>query len=565
MSTVPPTGRVSEAEGRVPPSRPGLIAYPRVFVPAAGLLLVFVAITSIWPKAVGDWLTTANTNVVQELGWWYIGLVTSFVFFSIWLAASHMGNVVLGKDGEEPEFALGSWFAMLFAAGMGIGLVFWGAAEPLWHFGNTPPGTAAEDPAEAARSAMDTTFLHWGLHAWAIYVVVGLAVAYAVHRKGRPVSLRWALEPVLGDRVRGFWGDVIDVIAILGTLFGVATSLGLGVTQIGAGLGYLDVIDEPGTWLLIALIIGITAIALVSVVSGVDKGIKWLSNINMVAAAILVVAVMALGPTVFILSDLVTQLGSYVQNFFSLSFNAMPFQEGGKEWLGGWTTFYWGWWMSWAPFVGVFIARISRGRTVREFIFGVLLVPTLVTFVWFSVMGGTALYTQVTGEPERALDDAGNQLGWSGPLEPVRDTALFQLFETMPGAAILSGLAIFLVVIFFVTSSDSGSYVVDMLASGGNPEPPRWSRAFWAALEGAIAAVMLYVGLQAQEVDPSVNPLGALQTMAILLALPFSIVMVLMCVSTAKALLAEERARVRRQRTLLAREVASELERTDSR
>lgn len=220
--------------------------------------------------------------------------------------------------------------------------------------------------------------------------------------------------------------------------------------------------------------------------------------------------------------------------------------------------------MSWAPFVGVFIARISRGRTVREFIFGVLLVPTLMTFVWFSVLGGTALHTQVTGGPERALDDAGNPLGWSGPLEPERDTALFQLFETMPGAAILSGPAIFLIVIF-VTSSDSGSYVVDMLASGGNPEPPRWSRAFWAALEGAIAAVLLYVGLQAQEVDASINPLGALQTMAILLALPFSIVMVLMCVSTAKALLAEERARVLRQRALLAREVATELERTDSR
>lgn len=534
-----------------------LITAPRVFIPAAGLLLLFVAITAVFPEKAGEWIGKANETVVQDLGWWYIAVVTGFVFFSLWIALSHLGNITLGKDGEDPEFGLGSWFAMLFAAGMGIGLVFWGVAEPLNHYATPPPGTLgatdAGTPAQTARTAMDITFLHWGLHAWAIYVVVGLAVAYSVHRKGNPISIRWALQPLLGDRIRGFWGDVIDVIAVLGTLFGVATSLGLGVSQIGAGLGYLDVIDEPSTWLLIGLIIAITAIALVSVVTGVDKGIKWLSNINMVAAVVLMATVLVLGPTVFILSDFVTQIGSYIQNFFQMSFNARPFQEDGASWLGGWTTFYWGWWMSWAPFVGVFIARISRGRTVREFVIGVLLVPTLVTFLWFSVMGGTALYDELFGDGGLIDPEAGVST----------NTALFQMLDLLPGATILSVLAIFLIVVFFVTSSDSGSFVVDMLSSGGDPNPPVWSRAFWATMEGAIAAVLLYVGLQAQKTNPDVDPLGALQTMAILLALPFSFVMVLMAVSTAKALLGERRAWVRRQNKWLAEQVAAELESAD--
>ncbi|GAA1520730.1 BCCT family transporter [Nocardioides humi] len=524
---------------------------PRVFYPAAGLLVLFVVMTAVFPKKVGEVIGDLNTGVVQDLGWWYIAVVSGFVFFALWIAASHMGNVVLGKDGDEPEFSLGSWFAMLFAAGMGIGLVFWGVAEPLNHYSSPPPGAAADTASQAARSAMDTTFLHWGLHAWAIYVVVGLAIAYSVHRRGNPISLRWALEPLLGERIKGFWGDVIDVIAILGTLFGVATSLGLGVSQIGAGLAYLDVIDEPTTWLLIALVIVITSIALTSVVTGVDKGIKWLSNLNMVVAVGLVAAVLVLGPTVFILSDFVTQIGSYIENFFQLSFNARPFQDDGKAWLGGWTTFYWGWWMSWAPFVGVFIARISRGRTVREFVIGVLLVPTLVTFLWFAVMGGTALHEELFGDQTIVDPETGVST----------NTALFQMLDLLPGAAVLSVIALALIVVFFVTSSDSGSFVVDMIASGGDPNPPRWSRALWAALEGLIAAVLLYVGLNAQETDPSVNPLGALQTMAILLALPFSIVMVLLAVATAKALMREERRRRRHQREWLTEQLTKELDR----
>ena len=392
-TTSPPSSQGGAAEPpSTPPTSPGgkqpLMRAPRVFLPAAGLLVVFVALAAIFPDRMSDALSTANTTVVQDLGWFYVAVVTGFVVFSLWAALSPMGDIVLGKDDEDPEFGLGSWFAMLFAAGMGIGLVYWGVAEPLNHFNSPPPGSAAGDAAQTARTAMDTTFLHWGLHAWAIYVVVGLAIAYAVHRKGRPISIRYALEPLFGKRILGFWGDVVDIIAIIGTLFGVATSLGYGVTQVGSGLSFLGVVDEAGTGLLVLLIIGITAIALASVVSGVDKGIKLLSNVNMGVAAVLLALVLLLGPTVFLLSDFVTQIGSYLQNFLRMSFNVRPFQgEDGQAWLSGWTTYYWGWWMSWAPFVGVFIARISRGRTVRQFVMGVLLVPTMVTFLWFSVMG----------------------------------------------------------------------------------------------------------------------------------------------------------------------------------
>ncbi len=538
----------TDGSGRSPGGRRFQITAPRVFIPSAGLIIVFVALTLAMPDRMGEWLGKVNGTVVGDMGWYYVVVVSAFVFFAIWLAASPVGNVVLGKDDDEPEFGLGSWFAMLFAAGMGIGLVFWGVAEPLNHFNAPPPGTV-EAASARADTAFDITYLHWGLHAWAIYVIVGLAVAYAVHRKGRPISIRWALEPLLGaDRVKGRWGDAIDIIAVVGTLFGVATSLGFGVTQVGAGLSYLGVVDvdpetgNPAKWVLLVLIIAITALATVSVATGVDKGIRILSNINMGLAGALLLAVLALGPTVFLLSDFVQSIGSYIQAFFRLSFQTLAFQgDDGKAWLSGWTTFYWGWWISWAPFVGVFIARISRGRTVREFVTGVLLVPTLVTFLWFSVLGGTALYREMFGEA--GLIDPENGVS--------TNSALFQMLDGLPLGTLLSVVAIFLIVVFFVTSSDSGSYVVDMLASGGDPNPPVWSRVMWAILEGLVAAALLLAS--------GATGLGALQTMAILLAAPFSIVMVLMMFSTAKALLHEHRLRERTERKLLADEVAGEI------
>ncbi len=537
---VPPTASTPNGEESTGGSQGAhrLVAAPRVFFPAAGILLLFVAVAVIWPDQLGEALATANTTVVEKLGWWYVAIVTGFVIFSVWIALSPMGSIVLGKDDDEPEFGLRSWFAMLFAAGMGIGLVFWGVAEPLNHYATPPPGSpAGTDPARA-RTAMDTTFLHWGLHAWAIYVVVGLAIAYAVHRKGRPISLRWALEPLLGRRVLGFWGDVIDVVAVVGTLCGVATSLGFGVTQVGAGLDFLGIVDGASNTLLVALIAGITAIALVSVVSGVDKGIKFLSNINLGLAALLLALVLILGPTVFLLSDFVTQVGSYLQNFVNLSFNVRPFQEDGASWMAGWTTYYWGWWMSWAPFVGVFIARISKGRTVREFVAGVLLVPTLVTFLWFSVLGGSALYGEVFGGGGLVADDGSVST----------NTALFQLLDGLPMSTLLSVIAIFLIVVFFVTSSDSGSFVVDMIAEGGNLNPPVWSRVFWASMEGIVAAVLLVAG-----------GLAALQTTAILVAAPFSIIMVLMVIATSKALLAENRVIQRKKRAWMHAQIVDEV------
>ena len=552
MSTTPTRPPAAPLEAEVPVQdglRPGAaVTAPRVFWPAAGIVLTFVALAVLLPERLDSVLGTLNDTVIGDLGWFYVLLVSSCIAFSLWIAFSPMGNVVLGKDDEEPEFGLKSWFAMLFAAGMGIGLVFWGVAEPLNHFASPPPGTA-DGEAAAARAAMDTTFLHWGLHAWGIYVVVGLAVAYAVHRKGRPVSIRWALEPLFGERVKGRLGDVIDVIAIIGTLFGVATSLGFGVSQVSAGLAYLGVVDEASTTLKVLLIAGISLIAIASVVTGVDKGIKWLSNINMGLAGVLLLVVAVLGPTVFILGDFVQQLGSYARNFFELSFRTMSFQgEDGATWLSGWTTFYWGWWMSWAPFVGVFIARISRGRTVREFVTGVLLVPTLVTFLWFSVMGGSAIYREMFAN--------GGLVGEDGAVST--DAALFQFLEGLPASGLLSVLAMILVVVFFVTSSDSGSFVVDMLASGGDPEPPVWSRVFWAVLEGVIAATLLIAGAVTGG-----DGLGALQTMAILLALPFSLVMIGMMVSTAKALLHENWLNQRAERRLLAAEVAGEIARVN--
>ena len=524
------------------------ITAPQVFLPAAGLIVVFVVLTLILPERMGGWLDKVNGTVVGDMGWYYVVVVSTFVFFAAWLALSPVGNVVLGKDDDEPEFGLGSWFAMLFAAGMGIGLVFWGVAEPLNHFDSPPPGTAST-ASTRAETAIDVTFLHWGLHAWAIYVIVGLAVAYAVHRKGRPISIRWSLEPLLGaDRVKGRLGDAIDIIAVVGTLFGVATSLGFGVTQVGAGLTYLGVVDadaetgEPAKWILLTLIIAITALATLSVATGVDKGIKILSNINMGLAAALLLAVLALGPTVFLLSDFVQSIGSYIQAFFRLSFETLAFQgQDGKAWLSGWTTFYWGWWISWAPFVGVFIARISRGRTVREFVAGVLLVPTLVTFLWFSVLGGSALHREMFGEAGLIDPDDGVST----------NSALFQLLDGMPAGTLLSIVAIFLIVVFFVTSSDSGSYVVDMLASGGDPNPPVWSRVMWAILEGLVAAALLLAS--------GATGLGALQTMAILLVAPFSVVMILMMFSMAKALLHEHHIRQVAERKLLADEVAGEI------
>lgn len=500
--------------------------YPRVFYPAAGLILLFVLLAMVFTDGTTAVLKTLQADVIGAFGWYYVLIVAGFVIFALWMGLSRFGDIVLGKDDETPLFRLPVWFAMLFATGMGIGLVYWGAAEPLTHYATPKPGVTG-DPAALAQAAMGQSYLHWGVHAWAIYVVAGLALAYAIHRKGRPVSIRWALEPLLGDRVKGRLGDAVDVVAVLGTVFGVATSLGFGVLQIGAGLGFLNV-AEPGLSLQIGLIVGITAVATLSVASGLGRGMKWLSNGNMVLAGVLALTVLVVGPTLFLLRDYVQSMGYYLQNVIRLTFDTTAFQgDAGLEWQSSWTIFYWGWWISWAPFVGVFIARISRGRTIREFVMGTLLVPTLVTFLWFSVFGGSALYRQIFGD--------GGLIGPDGSVDT--DTVLFQLLGDLPGGPVLTVLAIVLIGVFFVTSADSGSFVVGMLTSGGDPHPAVWNRILWAVLSGLLAIALLISG-----------GLTALQTAAILIALPFSVVMIGMALSTVIALREEHSAILRAER-----------------
>jgi len=529
----PATGRERNDVGTRPvPAKPPVERW--VFWPAAGIVLAFVAVALIAPRATEDAFGAVQGWIVRDFGWYYVIAAAAFVVFAIWIGFSRFGDIVLGQDDEKPEFSTLSWLSLLFAAGMGIGLVFYGVAEPLSHFASPRPGVTGDDDA-LAQQALTQTFLHWGLHAWAIYVVVGLALAYAIHRRSRPVSIRWALEPLLGKRVVGGWGNLIDVLALIGTLFGVATSLGLGVLQIGSGLEYTGVADNT-RGLQIGLIVVVTLIAIGSLLSGVGKGMKILSNINLGLAAVLLVFVLFVGPTQFLLGEFVQSIGQYVQGFVGLAFDTSAFAgKAGQDWQGAWTTFYWGWWMSWAPFVGIFIARISRGRTVRQFVLGVLFVPTLLTFLWFAIMGGTALYDQLHG--------TGDLVGADGSVSV--EQVLFQLLGAMPAGSVLVIGAIILIGVFFVTSADSGALVMGMIATGGQIEPKNWIRVFFAGVTALVAVALLLAG-----------GLNALKTAAITTALPFSIVMVLMCWSTVVAFTRERRAYVRAERRALMTDLA---------
>lgn len=502
---------------------------PAVYWPALGVIVVVAGLAIAFPQSAESVVGAVQDNAVGAFGWYYVLLVAGFVAFALWVGLGRWGDIRLGADDDVAEFGLRPWFSMLFAAGMGIGLVFWGVAEPLSHFANPKPGTTGT-PEGLAQTAMAQTYLHWGIHAWAIYAVIGLALAYSIHRRGRPVSIRWALEPLLGDRVRGRLGDAIDVTAVVGTVFGVATSLGLGVLQISAGLDHIGLLRSTLTVQVVIIVI-VTGLATLSVISGLDRGLKWLSNINVVLAGILLLGLLLLGPTLFLLREFVQSIGVYLANLLPMTFNVSAFAgEAGETWQASWTTFYWGWWISWAPFVGVFIARISRGRTVREFVGGVMLVPTLVTFLWFAVLGGTALHRELFGEGGLVPDEGGI----------VPENALFDLLAGLPGNAVLSVVAIVLVTLFFVTSSDSGSLVVAMLASGGNPGPRVGMRVTWAVLSGLLAIALLVAG-----------GLLALRTAAILIALPFSVVMIGVVVATTRALHGEHERFLRAERRLL--------------
>ncbi len=539
MSATPGARTISKPGGETPPAAGNRTDHPPgsggnhlarwVFWPAAGVIIVFVLFATIFPAAATELFGAIQSNVIRWFGWYYVAAIALFVAFALWIGLGRYGDIKLGKDEDAPEFSVMSWFALLFAAGMGIGLVFFGVAEPLNHFAAPRPGVEGS-PLEIAQQAMTQTYLHWGLHAWAIYVVVGVSIAYAVHRRNRPISIRWALEPLLGrKRVSGGWGNLIDVVALVGTLFGVATSLGLGVLQISSGLEQANIVQAT-TMTQIGLILCIITLTIVSVVSGVGRGMKWLSNTNIVLAALLMLVVLFTGPTLFLLREFVQSLGNYLQNVVGLTFNTLAFSGAeGEAWQAAWTTFYWGWWISWAPFVGIFIARISKGRTVRQFVVGVLLVPTTVGFMWFAVLGGAAIHRELFG--------AGGLIGDDGSVDT--EGALFGLLGSLPGGTILTVGAILLIAIFFITSADSGALVMGMISTGGDVEPKNWLRIFWASAAAAVAIALLLA-----------NGLQAIQTAAILTAVPFSVVIILMCISTAKAFHREHAILMRAQRKL---------------
>jgi len=478
-------------------------------IAVAFLVWGFVSTDSL-ARTSGDTLgwTMANT------GWLFVLTSSSFVVFVIWLALSRYGNITLGRDGEEPEFRTVSWVAMMFSAGMGIGLMFYGVSEPITHLVTPPPGTGAAGNPESTQNAMATTLFHWTLHPWAIYAVVGLAIAYGVYRKGRLQLISAAFEPLLGVHAHGPAGKVIDMLAIFATLFGSAASLGLGALQIRSGLTIVTGWGATGNAVLVGIIAVLTAAFVLSAVSGVAKGIQYLSNINMVLAISLALFVFIVGPTVFILNLIPTSLGSYVKDLSMMAARTAAEGEDANAWLQTWTVFYWAWWLSWTPFVGMFIARISRGRTIRQFVSGVLLVPSLVSLVWFAIFGGAAI----------DLQENGTDIAGAGGIE----TQLFSTLEAYPLATISSVLVMVLVAIFFVSGADAASIVMGSLSERGTLHPSKPTVIFWGCATGAVAAVMLLVG--------GSDALTGLQTITIVAALPFVLVMVGLAVALVKDL-----------------------------
>ena len=468
---------------------------------SAGLILAIVLWGVIAPQSLSSVFDTLLGDITRNFGWLYLWVVLGLLVFNLVLAFSRYGDLKLGAEDDEPEFSVGTWFSMLFAAGMGIGLVFWGVAEPLSHYGTPPPGLAPETP-EAANAAMRYSFFHWGLHPWAVYSIVALAIAFFQFRRGGAALPSTAVQSLPWGFTRAL-GPLVNVLAVIATAFGVAASLGMGALQINSGLHRL--LGVPvGVPSQLAIIAVTTLLFLGSAVSGVGRGIKWLSNINVALAGLLALVVFLIGPTVAIIDTFTSTLGSYVSELVRMSLRMTPFRD--SHWVGDWTIFYWAWWVSWSPFVGLFIARVSRGRTVREFVLGTVLAPSLAAFVWFSVFGGTGLTMEIMQ---------------SAPIaEAVKadvSTALFALFDGLPLSALLSGVATVLVMLFFVTSGDSATLVLGTMSTGGEGDPSARVKIAWGLLISGIAVSLLLAG-----------GLQAVQTATIVFALPFAVVIVLM-------------------------------------
>jgi len=485
-----------------------------VFFIAGVLAIAFVVWGALQPAQLADISQRLLDNLIHNAGWGLVLAASAFVVISLWLAFSKYGDITLGRDDEGPEFNTISWISMLFATGMGIGLMFFGVAEPLGHFTTPPPGTGAPE----AATALATTLFHWTLHPWAIYAVVGLAIAYGTYRRGRRQLISAAFIPLIGEKAaNGPVGKLIDVLAIFATLFGSATSLGLGALQIAGGFQELGWVTTLSSGLLVGIIVALMIAFVVSAVSGVARGIQWLSNINMGMAALILLFLLVVGPTVYILDMIPTSLGAYLQDFFTMSGRTEA--SGGEDvggWLTSWTIFYWAWWISWTPFVGMFIGKISRGRTIRQFVSGVILVPSVVSLVWFAILGGTAINLQSGGVD---IYGDGSQEGM-----------LYGLLAQFPWATVISVIVAVLVAIFFITGADSASIVMGTLSQRGANVPHRGITVFWGVLMAAVAAITLVAS------GGESTGLDGLQRMTILVAAPWTVVMLLMCVSLIKDL-----------------------------
>lgn len=489
---------------------------PRIIYPSLGFIIGISLLAALLPDLTGDVLNRIKAFVFVNLNWVYVWSVTIFVLFLLYLMFSKYGQVRLGRNDSQPEYSFFSWISMLFAAGMGIGLMYFGVAEPMQHY--TSGVLSGEMPAERAQAAQLYTFFHWGVHAWAIYGVVGLSLAYFTYRYRLPLSLRSCFYPLLKDRIKGTWGDAIDVFALCSTFFGITTTLGFGVIQVNAGLHQVGVFGDVSFGYQ-ALIVGVlVATAILSATSGVGKGIRILSSVNIIVAIILLLFVLFLGPTVYLIASFTEGIGNYVSSFFSLTFHTHVYESESLPWFYNWTILYWAWWISWSPYVGIFIARISKGRTIREFIAAVLLLPSIFNFIWMTVFGSSAIWL-----------DMGEAGGALSRLVSDPDSLLFRFLEYFPISTWISYVVILIIVIFFVTSADSGIFVMNSISTKSAKYSPKWQMVFWGTLLALLALLLLNVG-----------GLEALQTMTLITALPFSLIMVLFVVSLVKALVIDQ-------------------------
>lgn len=483
-----------------------------ITIPSLIFIIGVCVLSAIYPNLTQNLLDTIKSFIFVNLNWVYVWSVTIFVLFLVYLMFSKFGSIRLGANDSKPQYSFFSWISMLFAAGMGIGLMYFSVAEPMQHFS---ADVFADNPVtDRAKDAQLFTFFHWGIHAWAIYGIVGLALSYFAYRYRLPLSLRSCFYPLLKNRINGKWGNVIDVFALCSTFFGITTTLGFGVVQINSGLETLNIVPETSFFYQLLIVVVLISLSIISAMTGVNKGVKLLSSINIIGVIVLLLFVLFLGPTVHLIGGFTEGLGNYITEFFQLTFSTHTYEEDTLPWFYNWTILYWAWWISWAPYVGLFIAKISKGRTIKEFIAAVLILPTLFNFIWMSVFGNSAIWFD-THVAEGAL----SQLA-SDP-----DALMFRFLEYMPLSSITSGLVIAIIVIFFVTSADSGIFVMNSIATKNAAKSPKWQVVWWGVLLAVLALLLLNAG-----------GLKALQTMTLITALPFAAIMLLFIVSLMKAL-----------------------------